>query len=819
MKSFLLIPTFIFQFYSSSGQINRDYDFNRDWKFHKGNLKSVEKYDFNDSKWRLLDLPHDWSIEDLTVSKTSENRTISGPFDKQSIGDRHSGYTIGGVGWYRKHFIIQEADSGKRIYLNFDGIYMNSTIWINGIQVWTQPYGYTAFWIDISDFVNFGKKENIIAVQVKNTTVASRWYAGSGIYRNVTLRIVDKTHFKPWGIFVSTPTANKESAEISIIAQLKNSTKKKQDLKIRFDIVDAQNKVVASKTISTLIHDKILSTVHSKLQVSSPALWSPDSPNLYKLKAIVKQNDKILDSCNTTFGIRTIEYDSEKGMFLNGENIKLKGGAVHSNNGCLGAAAYTTAEKRRVRLLKEAGYNAVRCAHNPPSAAFLDECDKQGLLVIDEAFDDWIAGPLKDDYKVYFEKWWKHDLGNMILRDRNHPSIFTWSIGNQIRNARDSVAVTKAHELADFVRSIDPTRPITANIAMFIRGNWLDGKAELWKNYDGIFEALDICGYSYQSGQYENVHERLPDRIQFSSEINPKYCFKNWMRTMDNDYVIGNFTWTAMDYMGEAGDGWYGFNRPKPIFPWHTAYVGDMDICGFRKPRSYYRDILFDNGKQFSIFVHSPTPSFTGKNESLWGWDDIKASWSWNGFENDTLKVDVYSKTGIVELFLNNKSLSTKNISRGTEYKASWDVPYKQGTLMAIRNSHTGVSDTCYLKTSGNPYSIKLTPEKDKMIADRQDLCFITVEIVDKNGKLVPYADNMVEFEINGEGQLAGVGNGNPTSLESYQQSYRKAYEGRCLIVIKSTDENGIVEVVAKSKGLKTDNLKLRTYITAAHNK
>jgi len=780
--------------------------FNLDWKFQKGDTPKAQMKSYDDSGWRTIDLPHDWSIEDLAPEGNVSNGVISGPFDSRVQGGKYSGFTVGGIGWYRKHFKLAKTDCNKTIYVNFDGIYMNSTIWVNGEKVCQQPYGYSAFWVDITDFVHFGDEENVIAVQVKNTKVSSRWYAGSGIYRNVTLRTAESIHAEPWGIFVHTVKANAKKAEISVEANIKNLAGENSEVNVNFEVFDSNQKCVASKKTTTLLYDQLSGHIRSKIQVLSPKLWSPQSPNLYTLKTSIVQEGKVLDLQTTTFGIRTIDYDSEKGMFLNGKSIKLRGGAVHANNGCLGAAAYPAAERRRVKLMKDAGFNAVRCSHNPPSSAFLDECDRQGLLVIDEAFDDWTSGVLENDYKVYFKNWWQHDLGNMILRDRNHPSIFTWSIGNQIRNGQEPTGIELAHKLAAYTRSLDPTRPVTANIAMFIPKNWLDGTAENWEKSDALFEALDICGYSYQSIQYENVHERVPDRIQFSSEINPRDCFKNWIRMMDHDYVIGNFTWTAIDFMGEVGlgwDAWKSFSASdSDMFPWQSTYSGDIDFCGFKRPRSYYRNILFNHGKQLSAFVYAKQPSFKGQNNSPWGWDDVKPSWTWPGYEGENFVVEAYSSYETVELFLNNVSFGKKHVGRDSEFKAKWSVPYESGVLKAVAYSGDTVKDVWLLKTAGKPYEIRLTPDHTALVADRQDLCFLTVEVLDENGNLVPNADNLIHFKISGNAVLAGIGNGNPISVESFQQHQRKAYEGKCLLVVKTTDKAGEICIEAESEGL-----------------
>ena len=794
--------------------IKRDSLFNLNWKFQKGSYPGAEKPEFNDKNWRSIDLPHDWSIEDINIKDTTNGRIISGPYDSQAQGGRHSGFTIGGTGWYRKHFKIPQSDKGKVVYINFDGIYMNSDIWINGNHLANQPYGYTAFWCNLTPFLNYGDKENILAVEVKNEGENSRWYSGSGIYRNVFLAIVEKVHIKPWGVFITTPEVDSSIAVITINSEINNLTNESVDIKYQVEIFNRNSQKVAFKTVAYRLYNKVPTTIKVDIPVEQPQLWSPDTPYLYKAICTVTTNDKILDQTENSFGIRSIQFDSEKGMLLNGASIKLKGGALHANNGPLGACAFYRAEERRVELLKNLGFNAVRCGHNPPSSAFLEACDRLGLFVIDETFDVWTQGWLEDDYHKYFNEWWKHDVRNMILRDRNHPSIFTWSIGNQIREARDSTGITLAYQIANFIRTIDPTRPITANVAMEGRGyQWRDGDPEHWQDYDALFSALDICGYSYQSAQYENVHKRLPDRIQFSTEIDPRNAFTNWMRTIDNDFVIGNFTWTAMDFMGEVSLGWLvGFGMSsEELFPWTSTYSGDIDLCGFRKPRSYYRDILFKRGDKLSLFVKAPVPSFENDRNSPWGWEDVKQSWNWAGHEGDSLTVVVYSRFDSVMLMLNGNPIGSKITNRETEFKAYWTVPYSEGSLNAIGYLDGNVADTSILKTASDPYRIRLTADRNQITADKQDLSFVTVEILDKNNLLVPYANNLVKFRISGEGKLAAVGNGNPVSLESFQQSYRKAYEGKCLLIVKSTDIGGIIKIVGEGDNLIADEISIKT--------
>ena len=582
--------------------------FDSDWYFCRGDIAGAEDLEFNDSGWRMVDLPHDWSIEDIAIDGELEpGRVVSGPFDSAAIGSGATGYTVGGTGWYRKHFELTDGQEGMRMSVLFDGVYMDADIWVNGQYVGNHYYGYTAFRFDLTEYLKPAGHDNVIAVRVKNEGRNSRWYSGSGIYRHVTVSFDNDICFEPWGVFIHTLSADSGEAEICVTATLNNHKLNNQNIELQVDIIGPDSRLVATKAISAMVLGGSELKSEFKFKVSNPLLWDIDSPNMYNAVCSVRQGNLDYDKVETAFGIRTVAFDSEKGFFLNGKSLKLKGGAMHANNGLLGAAAYDRAEERRLEIMKSCGFNAVRCVHNPPSKAFLDACDRIGMLAIEEAFDVWSAGWLPQDYHSRFDECWQGDIDSMIMRDRNHPSIFTWGIGNQIKEGRESVGVKIADELASYVRSLDPTRPVTANVAMFIGKDWLDGAPELWRQLDSVNSMLDICGYSYQSSQYVTDHDRMPDRIMFSSEINPRHCFKNWMRAIDNEYVLGNFTWTAMDYMGEAGSGWFAFSeRPKSSFPWNMTYTGDIDSCGFRRPRSFYRDVLFNpEGNSLSVFVQS----------------------------------------------------------------------------------------------------------------------------------------------------------------------------------------------------------------------
>ena len=534
--------------------------------------------------------------------------------------------------------------------------------------------------------------------------------------------------------------------------------------------------------------------------LKSPHLWSPDSPDLYKAVSEVYTDEKLTGKIETQFGIRSISFDPVNGFMLNGKTLKLKGGCVHHDNGPLGSRAYDRAEERRVELLKASGFNAIRCSHNPPSPAFLDACDRLGMLVIDEAFDMWGDPKNPGDYHLFFNDWWKKDIENMVLRDRNHPSVIMWSIGNEIPGRHKPEVVETAKKLGDFIRKLDPTRPVTSAVN------------DLKPDKDPYFATLDIAGYNYASGGdhnqqslYSKDHDRLPGRIMYGSESYPLEAFGSWMDVIDNPFVIGDFVWTAFDYIGEASIGWRGYWQKQDFFPWNLAYCGDIDICGWKRPQSYYRDVLWKED-QLSVWVTPPEPSFELNAErqswSKWHWYDAVDDWNWKGYEGRTMEVNVYSSCEQVELFLNGKSLGKKPTNRSTKYMAVWQVPYQQGILRAVGYKGKKQVRISELKTAEDPSQIRLEADRSEIRADGQDLSYITVELCDLNGIRNPKAENLISFSLEGPGTILAVGNANPVSLESYQLPQRKAWHGRCLVIVKSEKTAGRITLKASSPGM-----------------
>ncbi len=767
--------------------------FDFDWKFHRGDIESGQNIMLNDDLWRKLDLPHDWSIEDLPDTNS--------PFDSMAISSIDGGYLIGGTSWYRKKFNVPKEYSDKKLSLYFEGIYMNSDIWLNGLHLGNHPYGYTAFEFDISKIAKIGG-ENVLAVQVKNEGRNSRWYSGSGIYRHVWMKVTEPVHIKTWGTFITTPAVSAINATVKIVNEIANETEENHTIQVAIQVMDKNGNIVGTSKSSELVEaNSEISDVQS-IQIEAPELWSIETPDLYK--ALIKiQNEKgiLLDLVEEHFGVRKLEFSVENGFLLNGQPTLLKGGCMHHGNGPLGAAAYDRAEERRVELMKASGFNAIRCAHNPPSEAFLAACDRLGMLVIDETFDMWQRPKNPQDYSVYFDEWWQRDVDAMVLRDRNHPSIIMWSIGNEIPERGEPEGFQTAKMLVDYIRKIDSTRPVTSAV---------NG---LGPDKDPYFATLDISGYNYSSGGdhgqksiFETDHQRVPNRIMYCSESYPFEAFGAWKDAEKYPYVLGDFVWTGFDYLGEASIGWRGYPHDENFYPWNHAFCGDIDICGFRRPQSFYRDLLWGGADQLSVFVTPPVPSFPVKENradwSKWHWHDHVAEWNWAGYEGQPIDVNVYSGYEKVELFLNGKSLGVKRKTSFNQLIATWQVPYQPGKIKVVAYEDEKEVAHAYLKTAEKPVKIELKPESLEIKATGQDLCYVVVDLVDENGLRNPATDDLVQFEIEGAGEIIAVASSNPMSVESFQQHQRKSYKGRCLVIIKSGKNSGTIRLIAKTDSL-----------------
>jgi beta-galactosidase len=813
-----------------------------DWKFLVGDPAGPETVSFSDSSWRTVNLPHDWSIE---AKPDPKNPSAAG-----------AGFFPGGVGWYRKTFNAPASWSGKRVSAEFDGVYMDATVYLNGEKLGTHPYGYTGFRFDLTPHLKING-ENVLAVRVDNSAQPNtRWYSGSGIYRHVRLVVTEPVHVAHWGVFVTTPEATAANARVAVRTRLTNESKGQAAVVVQTLLTGPNGSTLGQTESPSRIAPGEPSEVAQEISVANPALWSPQTPALYRAVTRILIEGKLVDEVVTPFGIRSIAWSMEHGLQLNGKSIKLAGGSVHHDNGPLGAAAFDRAEERKVELLKAAGFNAVRTAHNPPSTAFLDACDRLGLLVLDEPFDVWTSSKVKFDYARFFGEWWQRDIDAMVLRDRNHPSIIIWGIGNEIPEAWTKDGAPIARKLAARVRELDGTRPLTEAFP----------GATYTANTDAVFAALDIGGYNYNlAANGAKDHQRVPNRIMMTTESLPGDAFQEWQMAKDNAYILGEFVWTAMDYLGESGIGSTSFVSPEdaakaeqvkqvmkymmtqmgangenpfaamanpdnpqaagmakmmsfvfPGYPWHASNCGDVDLAGFRKPQSFYRDILWNGGDRVFATVHVPPPEGKQVVAIAWGVPPTLPSWTWPGQEGKPMQVDVYSGADKVRLYLNDKLIGETPTGRDQHFKATFSVPYASGTLRAVgvRGDHDVAESV--LITAGEPTQLRLTADRAVVHANGEDLSFIIVEALDANGRVQPNAAQSIGFELSGPGSIAAVGNGDGTSDELYQGHQRKLYNGRALVVVRTSTTPGEIQLKATTSGLKPAQQSIMSQVPAA---
>lgn len=732
-----------------------------------------------------------------------------GPFDTEdSKGGTSTGHVVGGTGWYRKHFTLTPAEQGGRVVVRFDGVYMNADFWINGQPLGNHPYGYTSFEFDLTPHLKPAGQENTLAVRVRNEGKNSRWYSGSGIYRHVWLTATGPVHVSTWGVFVTTPEVSKDKAVVKIATEVRNSSGAEADVVVRARVLDAKGKAVQTSESKLRLPANEMRNVEQPVEVKAPELWSPDSPVLYSAEVEIVSAGKVLDKTSTAFGIRKIEVDAENGFRINGRMLKLKGGCMHHDNGPLGSATIDRAEERRVELMKANGFNAIRTSHNPPSPAFLDACDRLGILVIDEAFDCWNEGKNGQDYSLYFKDWAGRDIASMVRRDRNHPSVVIWSIGNEIPEQFRAEATAKM--LREAVLSHDSTRPVTQAIC----SDWGNVSRNWSQLSDVAFTQLDIGGYNYLPQHYEADHARNPKRVIMGTESYPKDFFDYWTLVEKHPYIIGDFVWTSMDYFGETGIGHTWLSNEKDSFlkpwPWYNAWCGDIDVCGFKKPQSYYRDVVWGRS-QIEIAVHTPLPYGVRENVSGWGWPDESRSWNWPGQEDKKMQVAVYSRCESVRLELNGKVIGEKPVSAATKLTAKFDVPYQPGELRAVGLIGGKPAASTALHTAGEPAGIRLTPDRPTIRADRNDLAYVTVEVVDRNGNRVPTTAIPVRFTVTGAGELAATGSSSPNDVSSFQVPQRKTYEGRCIAILRPTGAAGKITLQAEADGLKSATVVVKT--------
>jgi beta-galactosidase len=783
-----------------AGQTRRQFSMDSNWRFHLGEVQGAEAVAFNDGEWRSVDVPHDWSIE--------------GPFSREAPTGGGGGYLPTGVGWYRKHFRRPVEAKGRRVWIEFDGVYENSTVWINGKLLGTRPFGYISFHYDLTE--HLVDRDNVIAVRVDNSNQPNtRWYSGSGIYRRVRLVLLDPIHVGHWGQYVTTPTVSDDVATMVIRTTLVNeSPAATKGGQWRFWVMDPDGLQVAGGAglYETIEAGGSFEIQSPPVEIRAPRLWSVEGPALYTLRTAILNAGSVVDEVTTTFGVRQIEYDVDRGLLLNGKRVKMNGVCLHHDGGCVGAAVPERVWERRLETLKAMGCNAIRTSHNPPAPEFLDLCDRMGFLVMDEAFDEWRIGKTRYGYNRYFDEWAQRDLIAMLRRDRNHPSVVMWSVGNEIREQPTENGHEVLHPLVETCHREDPTRPVTVgcdNIAA-------DGGATTRL----FLEGLDVVGYNYVDRWHErrelyyslDRHDH-PDwrfvgtesvsvggvRGDYSLGNDPEVVRPNyhtrmiraeqlWKFVATHDYVIGDFMWTGIDYLGEA---WW---------PGKHASSGVIDLCGFPKDGFYFYQSQWTAEPMLHVFPH----------------------WNWTGREGQVIPVLAYSNCDAVELFLNGKSFGEKRLEfprQGTsggwnryarplvnattaDLHVAWDVPYEPGVLKAVGKRAGQIVCTEEVRTTGAPAAIRLSVDRAAIAGDGRDVAHVKVEIVDADGLVVPTADNLVQFEIEGQGRLIGVDNGDPRDHDSFQRPQRRAFNGLCLAFVQSNRTSGRIRLTARAKGL-----------------
>ena len=777
-------------------------NFDEDWRFHLGDVQGGENPGLNDGTWRKLDLPHDWSIE--------------GPYSKTNASG--TGYLPGGIGWYRKEFRLPESLRGHKIAIEFDGMYHNSDTWINGHHLGRRPFGYDSLQYDLSPYLKPGGEPNLLAVRLDHSDIAdSRWYTGSGIYRHVWLTITQPIHVAHWGTYVRTPVIRDAEALVSIETAVINETGAVAPVRVRTIIQDAAGREVASMTDEQQVPAGQSRTFAQQGRVEKPLLWSTDRPSLYTALTEVYAGGTLSDEYRTPFGIRSLRFDAAAGFFLNGKPMKFKGVCLHHDLGALGAAAFEAGVERRLKLLKQVGTNAIRASHNPMSPEFYDLCDRLGLLVMDEAFDEWTGGKRKwaqgwnvgtagtRGYHEVFEEWSTRDLEDMVLRDRNHPSVVMWSIGNEIDYPGDpfthpfgrdgarpgtpsaNILPMIARRLLATVKGLDDTRPVTQALA--------DINAS---NATGLANLLDVVGYNYQEQYYDRDHAAYPERVILGSENSRGPAF--WRVVAEKPYVTGQFLWTGFDYLGEAA-----------AYPHRGSQSGLFDYCGFRKPEGYIREAMWSDRPMVWAAVFegdaaagSPAdgaPNFAGRR--------LAAHWNWTAAGRKVLPVDVFTNCASAELFLNGRSLGEKTVTGKYPPWLRWEVPYEPGSVVVVGKRNGKEAARFELATTGEPERIELAPDKTALQASGSDLAHIEVRVVDATGRRVPGAEPWLEFEVSGAGRLAAVDNGNPREVSPYQGNRRKAWHGEALGIVRSGRAPGTIAVRVSAQGLKPAELTL----------
>ena len=779
--------------------VGRDQAFDLAWRFFRSAGDGLEASGLDDSAWRVVDLPHDWSVEDVPGGQAPQQ---VGPFNKRAVGGTATGFTEGGEGWYRKHFRLAALPADARVEVAFDGISNLSEVWLNGHDLGGHVHGYTPFACDLTPYLR-ADGDNVLAVRVRNLGKNSRWYAGSGIYRQVKITVLSEAaRISRWGVGAWTRRISDGQAAIDVTTQLDNAD---PSLTLVTRLRTAQGRVAAQAS------SPAAGQTRQTLDIASARPWSPAAPYLYTLETELRRGKTVIDRLVQPFGVRIVTMDAASGMKINGAPIKLRGGCIHHDNGLLGAVAFPDADERRVRLLKARGFNAIRSSHNPSSTSLRMACDKLGMLLIEESFDMWHVAKEKDDYSHYIREDWQNALGAMVLSARNSPSVILWSIGNEIPYRATPEGMEWCWKFANEVRRLDPTRPVTAALNGVLGTPVIASEKTARPGFAGkpdeastVF--LDVAGYNYRLEDIEADHALHPERIIYASETFPLDAQAYQALADKTPYFLGEFVWTAMDYLGEAGIGAtvrVKQNVPYYMaqFPWVNAWCGDIDLVGAQKPQSLARDVTWGLSP-LEILVQRPIAPGMKEFIAPWGWRDELASWSWPDAAGKSLAVRLYTTGDRAELWLNGKLVGAKTLVTADKMIAEFEVPYAPGALEAIAWRGGRQIARKRLDSVSTATHLRLTPERASGRADRQTLSYVGIEVLDTQGRLLPEGQVPVSLKVDGPAQLIGFGSANPMAVGSLQSSNAQTFRGRALAILRATGAKGMVRVSAHGESL-----------------
>lgn len=786
----IIILSFILSAFSA---FSRDYTLLEKWKFHLGECSDAVSSDYDDSSWEDVIVPHDWAIGkpfDMRIDMQSVQVLEDGDKAAKMRTGRTGALPAFGVGYYRTYIDSNEGMKGKRISIEFDGAMSLSKVYLNGKYVGEWPYGYSSFAFDVTDNWNYEGK-NILAVRLENRPESSRWYPGAGIYRNVRLVVTDPVRVSHWGTYVTTPKVSSKSASVNIKTSVDNKTEDEVDVRLESLLMNAKGELVKKVSSTRKIKgDKYI--FEQALTVKSPVLWEIENPYMYSLVTNVYVGSIKTDTYITPIGLRSLEFDKDKGFFLNGRNVKIKGVCLHHDLGPLGAAVNYRAIERQLQIMQDMGCNAIRTSHNPPTPELLDLCDRMGFLVQVEAFDEWKIGKNQNGYNQLFDEWAERDLQAMIRRDRNHPSVIMWSIGNEVREQKDKNGAEVARMLTEICHREDPTRPVTAGF---------NNHNDAIKN--GLANEIDLVGFNYKPFDYKKKHEQYPDFVIYASETastvstRGEYKFPvkekrgayyedyqvssydleypSWASTPDTEFeqqddcefIMGEFVWTGFDYLGEPTP----YNEGTPA---RSSYFGIVDLAGLKKDRYYLYKSKWSDEPVLHLLPH----------------------WNWEERIGQKVPVFCYTNYPKAELFVNGKSMGVKQKNKNSKYeryRLMWnDVVYYPGEIKVVAYDDKGeIAETRTIKTAGKTYKISTAADRNTIKADGKDLAFVTVEVLDKDGNLCPKADNLLFFDVEGDISLKAVCNGDPTDQTSFSSTYMRAFNGKLVVVLQSKNKAG----------------------------